>query len=207
MKSTFFFSLLVATFLNIQAQSFENFDIGGSTQVAASFISNNEGWVADNNGMLFHTANGGQTWDSIATEKNFVALEFTSALTGYALEINAAYKTTNGGQTWSALTLPGYVGKSILFLDNLTGFVTGYQMIFKTTDGGMNWTTIYTEDVSFLDLYFINSSTGVAVTSDGGNRCIWRTGNGGESWLNVLEERKKIPATSLIHLYLPPMNL
>lgn len=62
-------------------------------------------------------------------------------------------------------------------------------MIFKTTDGGINWTTIYTEDVSFLDLYFMNSSIGVAVASDGGNRCIWRTENGGEIWSNALEER------------------
>jgi photosystem II stability/assembly factor-like uncharacterized protein len=180
--------LLVFSF-DSTAQVLENKSITNTTLTCSSFVSDNEGFAAGENGMLFRTGNGGITWDSIASAKKFIRLEFADVLVGYALGENAAYKTIDGGFNWTTLTLPGYIGKAIWFQSSTTGFISGYQMIFKTTDGGQSWTTVYTEDVSFLDFYFMNESSGVATAHDGANRCLWRTNDGGESWINVFDEQ------------------
>ncbi|MCY7409216.1 MAG: hypothetical protein LH473_03010, partial [Chitinophagales bacterium] len=173
-----------------EAQIFESSTITDNTFVASSFINDNEGWLADNNGMLFHTSNSGQTWDSISITKNFLKFDFVDAVYGFALASEGAYKTTDGGNTWSSLSLPGYIGESLYFLDNNTGFISGNKMIFKTTDGGTTWTTIYTEDVSFFDYYFTTSSAGIAVAHDDEYyKCVWKTTDGGLSWENVYNEK------------------
>lgn len=187
MKSIAFFLGGLALSFNVSAQVFQNSAITNGTLVASAFINDNEGWLADDNGKLWHTTNGGQTWDSTSIEKKFLKLDFTDTQNGYALSVNAAFKTNDGGHTWSQLILPGYIGNAIWFEDSEIGFISGYEMIFKTTDGGQTWTTINTEDVSFLDFYFTNSTTVIAVANDGGYRCIWRTIDGGSSWSNVFD--------------------
>ncbi|MCY7409673.1 MAG: hypothetical protein LH473_05325 [Chitinophagales bacterium] len=73
------------------AQIFENSTLTKSTFIASSFINDNEGWLADNNGMLFRTINGGQKWDSIIVEQNFLKLAFSDALVGYAISSDGLY--------------------------------------------------------------------------------------------------------------------
>ncbi len=108
--------------------------------------------------MLWHTGNAGQTWDSITIGKYFLKLHFTDALNGFALSEEAAYKTIDGGYTWSSLSLPGSIVKALYFLNNKTGFISGYDQVYKTSDGGITWASILTEEVSFLDYHFTNSS-------------------------------------------------
>lgn len=183
------FMLLLATTLISQAQILENTSITNGTFVASSFINDNEGWLADSNGKLWHTNNGGQKWDSISIAKKFLKLDFTDALDGFALSSEVAYKTTDGGITWSALMLPGNIGKAICFVNSSTGFISSYGGIYKTDDGGGTWSTLETEGVSFLDYYFINTSVGVAVAhEDESNQCVWRTTDGGATWSNVFAE-------------------
>lgn len=186
--------LLVATVQRIQAQiglEFETDSLTPSTFVASSFISDSEGWLADNTGKLWHTSNGSATWNSALVEKNFLRLDFVDALNGYGLTAEGAYKTIDGGSTWSPLVLPGSAANSLYFLDVNTGFVSGNGAIYKTTNAGGNWATISTgEGIYFLDFYFINSLTGIAAAyDDNSNRSIWRTTNGGETWANVTTRR------------------
>lgn len=185
--------LLISCSIGIKAQigsEFETEHLTTATFLAGSFINDNEGWLADNAGKLWHTANGGNTWSSTLIEKKFLKLDFTDALKGYGFTSEVAYKTTDGGSTWSSLSLPGTAANSIYFLDNSTGFISGYEAIYKTTNGGNNWSTISTgEGIYFLDYYFINSLTGIAVAYDDiANQTIWRTTNGGETWSNVYDE-------------------
>ena len=190
----FLFSILLITYtFNIEAQigsEFETDHLTTATFLAGSFISDNEGWLADDAGKLWHTTNGGETWSSTFAEKNFLKLDFADALNGFGITSNAAWKTTDGGSTWSALLLPGIAANTLYFLDGNTGFISGNEVIYKTTDGGQNWSTIYTgEGIYFLDYYFINSSTGIAVAyDDNSNQTIWRTTNGGTTWSNVYDE-------------------
>ncbi|MBS1656533.1 MAG: hypothetical protein JST18_00390 [Bacteroidetes bacterium] len=184
------FMLLAAASSDSRSQIFENSEITNNTFVSSSFISDEEGWLADNNGKLWHTSDAGETWDSMFLENQFLKMHFTDALYGFALESDIAYKTFDGGHSWSPLILPGIIGKALYFLDYQTGFISGYQKYFRTTDGGASWLTVFTEYITFRDYCFINESHGFAVAKDDEfNRCIWKTADGGLTWENVFNER------------------
>jgi photosystem II stability/assembly factor-like uncharacterized protein len=187
-----FIILLIASVTQSHAQNngtFENSVITGNTLVASSFINDNEGWLADNGGILWHTSNAGQSWSSVFIEKYFTRLQFTDALNGFGITADAAYKTMDGGNTWSILSLPGSISNSLYFLDDNTGFITGNKTIYKTTNSGTTWTTILTNGASFTDYYFINASLGIATANDNDlYQSIWRTTDGGLNWTNVFDE-------------------
>lgn len=78
------------------------------------------------------------------------------------------------------------VGHSIFFINPDTGFVAGEDIgkgvIQKTVDGGNTWTRVYTSTTNLewiYDIYFANSTTGVAV---GENGTILHTVDGGTTW-------------------------
>lgn len=191
MKSIIFlFVILLVTRLNVNAQSFETSKIGSNTFYASSFINDNEGWLSDIKGQLWHTGNGGQTWDSSMIEKYFITLDFIDSLIGFGITSDGVNKTIDGGHTWELLTMPGSIGRSLYFFDNNMGFVSGSKVIYKTTDGGNTWSTISTEEVFFVDYFFINSSVGIAAAyDDEQNKCLWRTTDGGSTWINVFSQR------------------
>ena len=194
MKNVFTALSIIATFLFIdittRAQEFENSKLTNQTFMAAFFISENEGWLADNNGKLWHTTNAAQTWDSVSVSKNFLQLQFISSASGFALTSGAAYKTTNGGQVWSEISLPeNSKPKAICFIDGNTGYISSYEKIFKTADGGASLTVAEIEGVNILDFHFTGSSSGIAVGYDyNKNRCIWRTTDNGATWESVFNE-------------------
>src|SRR5215813_78313 len=71
--------------------------------VSSSFINDEEGWLIDNNAILWHTTDGCETLDTICTGKYFKKLDFISSTIGYALDLTKVYKTIDGGATWSQL--------------------------------------------------------------------------------------------------------
>ncbi|MCY7409986.1 MAG: hypothetical protein LH473_06920 [Chitinophagales bacterium] len=183
------FMLLFAVNFNIAAQNFESSQLTSNTFVASCFINDNEGWLADNKAMLWHTINAGETWDSISIEKYFLKLDFTDALNGFALATNAAYKTSDGGHTWITLTLPGTIGNALYFLNNDIGLISGTQGSYRTTNGGTTWSTVSTDNASFTDYYFMNATVGIATANDDElYKSIWRTTDGGLTWSNVFNE-------------------
>ncbi|MBS1658850.1 MAG: hypothetical protein JST18_12250 [Bacteroidetes bacterium] len=192
-KMVMFLLLLQGITINISSAQtsadFETDSITTHTLLASSFINDDEGWIADDAGNLWHTDNAGQSWSPIATQKIFIKLDFTDVQRGYGITTDAAYKTVDGGNTWSALNLPGNVGSAICFFDNSTGIVSGKEVIYKTTDDGATWQTVSTGGVSFVDYYFLNASTGIAAAFDEDSyQCIWRTTDGGQNWSNVYKE-------------------
>jgi photosystem II stability/assembly factor-like uncharacterized protein len=182
--------ILLSVALNAQAQEFESIHLTSRTLIASSFINDSEGWLADNNGTLWHTSNAAQSWDSIAVSKNFLQLQFISTLNGFGLTAETAYKTTSGGQEWSEIYLPEQAkAKAIWFLDDHTGYLGCYENIFKTTDGGSSWSAAEIADVDILAFCFTDASSGIAVGYDyDQNRCVWRTTDAGASWENVFNE-------------------
>jgi photosystem II stability/assembly factor-like uncharacterized protein len=176
----------------LQAQisaEFETDTLTTATFTAASFISDNEGWLADDAGKLWRTSNGGESWTTGTINKSFLQLDFADATNGFGLPSEAAWKTTDGGSTWSALTLPGDVSGSLYFFDANTGFIGGNETLYKTTNGGANWTIITMEGFSFLNYFFTNSTTGIAAVLDADStRSIMRTTIGGSTWTHVYAE-------------------
>jgi photosystem II stability/assembly factor-like uncharacterized protein len=182
--------MTISICLNTRAQvfNFETDTISASTLVASSFISDSEGWIADNSGMLLHTHNAGLTWPVIPVEKKFEKLNYVNSFVGYGIASGALYKTENGGTSWSALILPGSASHAIYFFDQNIGLVSGNHVVYKTTNGGANWSTIST-GVDFADYHFISAEVGFAASRDEDSiRCIWRTMDGGSSWVSVHNE-------------------
>ncbi len=77
----------------------------------------------------------------------------------------------------------------LYFFNEDTGFIAGLYIpdyrgaILKTTDGGMTWDTVHWGEYgSYMPrvMDFINTDTGFATGQDG---ILWRTFNGGESWM------------------------
>src|SRR5882672_10975484 len=118
MKSILFIvSIMIFACFKSLAQTFESSIITSHTFIASSFINDNEGWLSDDQGMLWHSTDGGESWDSAVIYKYFVKLDFIDETNGFALESNAAYKTTDGGETWTLLSLPGAITTSLYFIN------------------------------------------------------------------------------------------
>jgi photosystem II stability/assembly factor-like uncharacterized protein len=165
-------------------------DSSSNNFIATSFISDNEGWLMDDQSVLIHTSNGGEKWDTTFKGTQFSKIDFIDQLNGFALlSYSAAYKTIDGGHSWVSLELPGKIGASIYFQNKNIGFISGKQAIYKTADGGATWKTIALEKIYFHDYYFINETFGIVATNDhDGYRSIWKTKDGGDTWNNVFNQ-------------------
>ncbi|HEY3249730.1 MAG TPA: YCF48-related protein, partial [Ignavibacteria bacterium] len=112
---------------------------------------------------------------------------------GYAITTtNTPYilKTTNGGDNWSIIFTDNNIQLlNITFLNNNTGFVgRGYtpngDAIYKTTNGGANWSPVNTPtDIIPFGMFVLNEDTIWIADNDGLVGGLYRTQNGGTSWI------------------------
>ncbi len=140
-------------------------------------------------GLQYNSDDAGLTW-------NKPDLAFTSELlsTSHTVDGNPVWaagsggiliSSTNGGETWSNLN-SGITEtiKSIKFVSDLTGFMLAQNKIYKTSDGGSTWSLNYTATtgISLNDIPAFDSDN-LAVA--GSSKNIYRTTNGGVSWVNT----------------------
>lgn len=144
----------------------------GSSAASSFFLDANTGWVAvmgsdPTDGTLYHTSDGGVSWNSYTVPFGGGSLHFVDAMHGWELiglnagmshESVAVFRTGDGGQTWSRVFInePGASGSSdtlplvgdkngITALDVDHGWVTGTQptddfiYVYTTQDGGTSW--------------------------------------------------------------------
>ncbi|GAB4455985.1 MAG: hypothetical protein Kow0070_05230 [Anaerolineales bacterium] len=144
--------------------------LGNILPGGAYFASANSGWVISRTRTLYHTANGGVTWNQFAVPFDGGTIQFLDETTGYVFQITGAamnkqsvalYKTTDGGATWtktydndptvpgSSNTLPlGGHKSGITFSAAATGWIggdiptDGYFYFYKTTDSGVTWSRL-----------------------------------------------------------------
>jgi photosystem II stability/assembly factor-like uncharacterized protein len=183
------------------------------------FIDSLNGWVSGDSGLIIHTTNGGEEWETqfLNDSLSVINLFFLNDQIGWGLAWSSYYEpygtfilnTTNGGTDWNSqyLRLTESFVNSIYFLDTLTGFVVGYPNVFhKTTNGGATWEKVKldTSLVSVLPPYniiFYSSQYGYAC---GGARdiagVIWRTTDRGENWATVVSTLISEPLYDL-HLF------
>jgi photosystem II stability/assembly factor-like uncharacterized protein len=119
---------------------------------------------------LYHTTDGGTTWDSGAVPFAYANLQFLDSNNGFALaalgagagsEAVALYQTSDAGTNWTRVfindpTEPGANDSLPLggqkygftFLDSSRGWVGGsvpvdnYIYLYRTTDGGITWSEV-----------------------------------------------------------------
>ncbi|MGZ3863064.1 MAG: T9SS type A sorting domain-containing protein [Bacteroidia bacterium] len=154
------------------------------------FTDVNTGYIADQNGVVQKTTNGGSAWSISASgvPVQFYAMHFPTSNTGYIVGSSPGipgfiFKTTDAGQNWAWDTIgTGSMDGSqgVYFTDASTGYVVDIGgKIKKTIDGGTNFTLQYTAASSLRDVYFIDANIGYAV---GHNGIILKTTNGGGNW-------------------------
>jgi hypothetical protein len=117
------------------------------------------------------------------TTTKYESMYFFDATNGVAASNGKVLRTSNGGDNWSIVNVNGV--RDIDFANTNVGYIAGVSgnALKKTTNGGMNWTTL-TPIIS-------NSLWGVSVVDantvyvSGTGRVVWRSTNGGLSFLAV----------------------
>src|SRR5262245_12240446 len=125
---------------------------------AVQFVDRDEGWAVGDEGVVWHTIDGGATWERQPTgvRASLRSLHFLNPYTGWvagreelphgAGSTGVLLFTQDGGLKWQRAglnTFPGLNG--VRFLDNKTGYVVGDGTeqfptgVFATTDNGRTW--------------------------------------------------------------------
>ncbi len=128
-------------------------------------------------------------------------MDFVDSLTGYGVtgvgasaetnggDTNYIIKTTDGGDSWDIVFRVYRYLKKVTFLNPDTGFVLGAGnsiggYLTKTTNGGLTWIDIPTQfGGAFNDMHVLNEDTIWISDNMGLIGGLWRTTDGGVSWL------------------------
>jgi len=95
-----------------------------------AFINENEGWYVNGYGSIYHTKNGGETWEKQLEKKGtfFRCIAFVDSLRGFAGTVGTdyfpnvtdtipLYGTTDGGKTWTPVSYSGPYVKGLCAID------------------------------------------------------------------------------------------
>lgn len=145
--------------------------------------------------VIYNTANGGLTWDTMTFGYDyFKALDFPTATTGYIGGFDGTFnyrgeigKTTDGGVTWTivnSFTQNYSTIDHIQFVSADTGFAcfSPYMQparLIRTYNGAASWDTVLFTQGAIVRFAFSDYQNGFIVNDSGS---IYRTGNAGVSW-------------------------
>ena len=170
------------------------------------FTDSLHGWVSGESGLVIHTSNGGEDWETqFANDSlNVVNIFFLNDQFGWGSAWSNFYPpygtfvltTSNGGINWNSeyLNIGEAFVYSFHFVDTLNGFALGSPGIFhRTTNGGSNWRPVNLDSsvASGFPPYTIKFYTPQYGYACGGLRdiigVVWRTTDGGENWTTVVD--------------------
>lgn len=155
---------------------------------------------------LYRTEDGGRNWSPVAlelpagTQNSELTIEedyihFVSPTDGFlVLRLSgestqtAVYTTSNGGESWTLTpTLIPEAGM-VNFLSAEEIVIYNGEQFYVTRDAAKTWTTV-TPDIVFGDAFatmdFVNPNSGWVVTIADNERSLYRTHDGGTTWLPV----------------------
>ncbi len=125
---------------------------------AVQFVDGREGWAAGDDGAIWHSIDGGQTWErqKSGTRATLTGIHFLTPYTGFVAgrtelpgdlgSSGVLLATADGGITWNEVAsgvLPGL--NAVKFFDEKNGLVCGDSCgaypsgAFTTSDGGKSW--------------------------------------------------------------------
>jgi photosystem II stability/assembly factor-like uncharacterized protein len=196
-----YFLLHLCFFVSLQANTQSGWS---ATTIPASgryddifFLNDNVGWAAGGDFKIFHTRDGGDSWQLQFSSTHYLrSIEFATPQLGFCGSLDSSfYKTTDGGKTWTDISSeinpkpPGICGLSTP--DSLhiygCGIWNSPAYLIRSADGGTTWT--YTDMSAYahtlVDIYFINKDTGFASgtanpATEGG--IVLYTTDGGNTW-------------------------
>ncbi|MCX5899464.1 MAG: YCF48-related protein [Proteobacteria bacterium] len=181
--------------------------------IAVSAPDENNVWVAGDFGVIYRSADSGETWteQKSGVDTLLCDIKFLDDTYGWAAGIKGVMlHTTDGGATWKRQD-PGTKRHllAIWFADKDRGWAVGeYSTILHTKDGGNTWTRQNEEsDKIFNKVCFVDRENGWIIGEAG---IMLRTANGGATWEPVvpeffkregLEEEYDNPRPTLFGLY------
>ncbi|MEK9138440.1 MAG: YCF48-related protein, partial [Bacteroidota bacterium] len=159
---------------------------GTGAQIAnAYFVSDQQAWAVGSSGHIYHTADGGETWERQLGEQldNFRDVLFFSSAQGWIAGDNGLLlETQDGGKTWASLkssTNQDLIGVHFVSLEPKWGWAMRRDGTVLYTTDGSKWSAGNTplrppllEDeppmpFTMKDVAFGKFSEGWAVGSDG----------------------------------------
>ncbi len=151
-------------------------------------VDDNNIWIANNIGKIFHSDDGGTTWQEQETPiaKDGILLadgEFLDTRTGWICGLyGTMLHTTDGGATWQLQeTGTKYHLFSVDFVDAQHGWATGeWNTVLRTTDGGTTWQRMTeVQDLVLSNIAMADLLHGWVVGEAG---LIGHTSDGGQTW-------------------------
>ena len=155
---------------------------------------------------LYRTDDAGHTWSPVTLElpdgaENFELgvdrdqMQFVSSQDGFLVvrmsgdsTQTAVYVTSNGGDTWTLTpTLIPEAGQSD-FISADEAIIYDGEQFYVTRDAARTWATVSPNIVfgdSFAAMDFVNLESGWIITVAEDQRALYRTQDGGASWLPV----------------------
>ncbi len=183
------------------------------------FTDSLNGWVSGDSGLIIHTSNGGEDWETQFTNDslNVINLFFLDDQIGWGSAWSNYFDrygtfiltTSDGGMNWNSkyLSIGEVFVNSFYFLDTLNGFALGSPRVFhRTTDGGLNWRPVNLDSSVASGfpphtIKFYSSKYGYAC---GGLHdiigVVWRTTDSGENWTTVVDNLSSEPLYDL-HIF------
>jgi photosystem II stability/assembly factor-like uncharacterized protein len=114
-----------------------------TTLYSVFFTNSQNGYVVgeENNGIIFKTINGGNTWTHqyLPLIPSLHSVYFTNDNMGYCVgSEEQIWKTTNGSD-WVNQFYGFWLGRlnSVTFINDTVGYAVGHGIIMKTTNGGV----------------------------------------------------------------------
>jgi photosystem II stability/assembly factor-like uncharacterized protein len=125
---------------------------------AVQFVDASEGWVAGDEGVIWHTIDGGATWErqSTGTRASLRSIHFLTPFTGWVAgreelpygggSAGVLLVTFDGGLKWQRVATNKMPGLNVVrFFDDQNGVAAGDgndqfpSGVFATSDGGRTW--------------------------------------------------------------------
>lgn len=124
-------------------------------------------------------------------------ITFIDSLTGYAVgysstDTNYIMKTTNGGYNWGVIFRSYTLINKVKFTSFNTGYIAG-SSLYKTTNQGQNFFWINKPAIQIEDLALNGEDTIWIISSDPLTGGVFRTTNGGQSWIQQLSAGNQNP--------------
>lgn len=168
--------------------------------MAIQFVSAQQGWVVGARTILA-TSDGGQAWARQYSGPAVLdEVDFTDAEHGWAIGQDAVLATSDGGSTWSPLPDPCGAIRSVHFVSPDLGYavfggspvtleaglpaVGGGGSLLKSTNGGRTWAPVPGAPSQVQSVCFSDPADGFLATLGR----LWRTTDGGETWVASLTE-------------------